>query len=190
MSAEPVPEWMYPPPGGWTADDMDHLPPSAPHFELIDGSLIMMSPQTDFHSVVMRRLANAIEGSAPDRLQVRLEMTIRLGKRQRPEPDIVVADAPLQATRTSYQPHEVLLAVEIVSAESEDRDRETKPIKYAQAGIRHFWRVENEKDQPVIHTYELDDAIGTYVSTGVHRDRLKVSDPFPMDIDLTRIYSR
>ena len=39
------PEWFYPgPPGGWTADMLDHLPPDAPkHVELIDGSLILMS---------------------------------------------------------------------------------------------------------------------------------------------------
>jgi Uma2 family endonuclease len=191
MTAEPLPDWFYPPPrGGWTADDLDRLPPSAPHLELIDGALIMMSPQTSFHGVVMRRLANAIEDTAPERLRVETEMTVKLGKRQRPEPDIVVIDAPFQAKRTSYLPEEVLLAVEIVSEESEDRDRLTKPLKYAQAGIRHFWRVENEKDLPVVCVYELDRATGAYVATGIHHDRLKVSVPFPMDIDLTRLSRR
>ncbi|WP_421915005.1 hypothetical protein [Nonomuraea polychroma] len=43
-----LPTWFYPgPPGGWTADMLDHLPPEAPrHIELIDGSLIVRSPQT------------------------------------------------------------------------------------------------------------------------------------------------
>lgn len=35
MTAESLPDWFYPPPGGWTADDLDHLPPSAPRLELI-----------------------------------------------------------------------------------------------------------------------------------------------------------
>lgn len=195
MTAEPLPDWFYPgPPGGWTADDLDKLPPGTPRLELIDGALIMMSPQTDFHGVVMRRLANAIEDAAPVELQVRIEMTVKLGNRQRPEPDILVADAPLQERRTSYLPEEVLLVVEIVSDESEERDRRTKPQKYAEAGIRHFWRVENEDGQPVVHVYELDEATGLrpaeYALTGIHRGKLDVPVPFPMSIDLTALYPR
>jgi Uma2 family endonuclease len=190
VDEELLPEWFYPPPGGWTADDLDRLPPEAPRFELIDGALIMMSPQTSFHSKVMWRLAAAIQDAAPGHLQIEIEMTVTLGRRQRPEPDIVVVDAPVQAKRTSYLPEEVVLAVEIVSDESEERDRLTKPLKYAQAGIRHFWRIENEKDLPVVHVYELDETTGAYVATGIYRDQLKVSVPFSMDIDLTKLYHR
>jgi Uma2 family endonuclease len=188
MSAEPLPEWFYPPSGGWTADDLDRLPPSAPRFELIDGALIMMSPQTSFHGTVMRRLSYAIEATLPPPLRVEIEMTIKLGRRQRPEPDVVVLDAPAEAGRTWYRPDEVVLVVEIVSEESEERDRLTKPLKYAHAGIPHFWRIENEGDEPVVHVYELDSLTGAYVATGIHRQQLKVSVPFPMDIDLTRLY--
>jgi Uma2 family endonuclease len=187
---EPVPEWFYPPPGGWTADDLDRLPPSAPRFELIDGALIMMSPQTSLHGTVMRRLSNAVEAATPRPLRVEIEMTIKLAKRQRPEPDIVVLDAPVDSARTWYRPEEVVLVVEIVSEESQERDRLTKPVKYAQAGIRHFWRVEKEGDELVIYVYELDAVTGTYVATGIHRQQLNVLVPFPMDIDLTKLYDR
>ncbi|THA24933.1 Uma2 family endonuclease [Streptomyces sp. RKND-216] len=191
MSAESLPDWLWPaPPDGWTADDLDRLPPSAPRTELIDGALIMMSPQTSFHSRVMRRLANAIELAAPHDLLTEVEMTIRLGERQRPEPDILVVDAPPKKQRTSYLPGEVVLVVEIVSPESVARDRETKPLKYAHAGIRHFWRVEEEDDRTVVHAYERDDTTGAYVATGIHRDTLSVVVPFPMEIDLTTLYGR
>ncbi|MFD6416828.1 Uma2 family endonuclease [Streptomyces sp. NPDC060194] len=191
MTAEPIPDWFYPPPGGWTVDDLSRLPADAPAFELIDGALIMMSPQTDFHSVVMRRLANAIEDVVPadePPLRVVTEMTVRLAKRQGPEPDVLIVNAPRQGSRTQYLPSEVVLAVEIVSAESEERDRQTKPFKYAQAGIRHFWRIENEKDKPVVHTYELDDTTGAYVATGIHRGTLDIAAPFPMTIALDTLY--
>jgi len=72
----------------------------------------------------------------------------------------------------------------VVSPESEDRDRETKPAKYARAGIRFLWRIEREGSTPVAYTYELDPASGTYVATGVHRGRLKTDIGFPVDIDL------
>lgn len=46
---EPGPRWPVPPVGGWTADDLDTLPNLPPHTELIDGSLIFVSPQSIFH---------------------------------------------------------------------------------------------------------------------------------------------
>jgi hypothetical protein len=41
-----LPEWLYPgPDGGWTADDLDALPPDAPRrIELIDGALVLLLP--------------------------------------------------------------------------------------------------------------------------------------------------
>ena len=42
----PEPSWPVPPVGGWTADDLDRLPNLPPHTELIDGSLVFVSPQT------------------------------------------------------------------------------------------------------------------------------------------------
>ncbi|MDQ0763417.1 hypothetical protein QFZ32_003538 [Streptomyces canus] len=43
---EPTYRWPIPPPEGWTADDLDRIPGLPPHTELIDGSLVFMSPQT------------------------------------------------------------------------------------------------------------------------------------------------
>jgi hypothetical protein len=59
MSVEPDPvpapgipehEWNMPPIDGWTADDLDRLPNLPPHTELIDGSLVFVSPQSPFHT--------------------------------------------------------------------------------------------------------------------------------------------
>lgn len=186
IDAESIPEWLRPPPEGWTAEHLDELPPNAPRMEMIDGALIMMSPQTDFHGKVMRRLANALEDHAPEEVRVNTEMTVKLGRRQRPEPDVIairpqVADP--EGRRTSFLPEEVVLVVEIVSRESEERDRTTKRSKYAEAGIQHFWLVENEKGMPVIHVLELG-TTGVYVETEIARDWLKLDVPYQMDIDV------
>jgi Uma2 family endonuclease len=182
-----LPDWLYPaPPGGWTADDLDAPPPDAPrHVELIDGALILMSPQTSFHMLMLGRLENGIR--PPEGLYVAREMSVRLGTRQRPEPDIMVVTSPPESNlaRTYYEPHEVRLVAEVASPEPEDRDRETKPVKYAKAGIRFLWRVELEGRTPVAFTYELDPASGKYVPTGVHRGHLKTDIGFLVDIDLT-----
>lgn len=192
--AEPLPEWFLAPEGGWKAEDLDRLPPGTPRLELIDGALVVRSPQTSFHAAVMRRLATALELIAPRGLGVHTEMSVVLGKRQRPEPDIVVYRKVPSDTeerrRTFFLPEDIVLAVEIVSDESEDRDRETKPAKYAKAGIPHFWRVEDEgQGPPVVHVFELEQATGVYVATGIMRDQLKVSVPYQMEIDLATIFS-
>ena len=59
-------EWPRPPVGGWAADDLDELPNLPPHTELIDGSLVFVSPQTRFHSLVMRLLENSLLQSYHD----------------------------------------------------------------------------------------------------------------------------
>ncbi|MCH5671785.1 Uma2 family endonuclease [Streptomyces gilvus] len=187
---EPAYRWPIPPAEGWTADDLDRIPGLPPHTELIDGSLVFMSPQTAFHARCMRLLENSLLEQAPDHLDVMREMTVRLDTKNRPEPDIMVF--PLEANtgpnQTSYNPEDILLAVEVVSADSRERDREVKPRKYAAAGVPHFWRVEQDDDKglPVVYVYELDPATGSYGLTGIFHDRLKVSLPFEIDIDLTQ----
>ncbi|MCM2576725.1 Uma2 family endonuclease [Streptomyces meridianus] len=191
MTAEPLPAWAVPPRGGFTADDLDRIPELPPHTELIDGSLVFVSPQKSFHSLVVYLLEHALRARAPESLRVRREMSVVLGPRNRPEPDITVlrADAVTdEADETGYEAADVALAVEVVSPESEERDRKRKPQLYAEAGIAHFWRVEKgEGRRPVVYVYELDPATRTYVPTGIHHDRLKVSVPFTIDIDLTEI---
>ncbi|MEV2276017.1 Uma2 family endonuclease [Nocardiopsis sp. NPDC049922] len=198
MTAEPLPAWFTPPPGGWTADDMDHLPPGAPRMELIDGALVLLSPQTGFRSKVMRRLANALEDAVPEGVDVMHEMTMKLGRYQRPEPDLLVYryeegdEEHLDWHRmTHVPPVDVLIAVEIVSEESQDRDRTTKPLKYAQAGIPHFWRIEFEDKGPAIHVYELDGVRDPrYVPVTIARERLKLDVPFTIDIDVKALARR
>ncbi|GAB4589028.1 Uma2 family endonuclease [Nocardia sp. IFM 10818] len=184
-----LPAWMYPPrPTGWEADDLDRIPDLPRHTELIDGALIfMMSPQRSWHDRVVRRLAAAVEDQAPDGHTVEAQMTVKLSKSSRPEPDVVAAVVPYDPNRTCFLPEQVALVVEVVSDESQERDRETKPFKYARAGIRHYWRIEDEGGIPAVHSYELDDTTRSYVPTGIHRGRLVLTVPFSIEIDLSAL---
>lgn len=189
MSAEPLPDWVIPPTQGFTADDLDRLPGLPPHTELIDGSLVFMSPQSSFHTLVMDLLVPELRRSAPKGTRVRREMTITLNPRQRPEPDISVTRPGVDVApdATSLRAKDVLLAVEVVSPDSETRDRERKPQLYARAGIPHFWRVEQESGRPTVYVYELDPATHAYALTGIHHEELKLTLPFAVRIDLTEI---
>ncbi len=200
MSALPVEEepieaapssrvWPVPPPEGWTADDLDRIPDLPPHTELIDGSLVFVSPQLEFHELLMSVLQVGLRTNCPSDLRVRREMGITITEKNRPEPDVAVIDAEaVGEEKSSYPPDAVRLAVEVVSKESQERDRKRKPLLYAEAGIPHFWRVEKVNGEPVVYVYELDPATEQYALTGIHRERLKLTVPFDIDIDLTEVH--
>jgi len=79
----------------------------------------------------------------------------------------------------------VLLVVEIISPSNAGLDRREKPIRYAEVGIPHFWRVELEGDRaPYVVRYGLDDASRTYVELGpVHAgEELTVDIGFPVTL--------
>ncbi|MFY1654730.1 Uma2 family endonuclease [Solwaraspora sp. WMMB762] len=181
-----VPEWMRPPrPEGWYADDLDQLPQAPRHTELIDGALVfMMSPQRVWHARMVTALVNSLTDQAPPGVEVDREITIRLDRWNRPEPDLLAATAPYDPSRTFYTPEETLLVVEVVSLESAHRDRTVKLRKYAEAGIPHYWRVEDEGGSPVVHAYELDGPTRSYVATGIHRHELCTRTPFELKLDL------
>ncbi|QUX23675.1 Uma2 family endonuclease [Nocardiopsis sp. MT53] len=192
-AGEPLP-WslLQPPPGGFTAEDLDRIPDLPPHTELIDGSLVLVSPQKLFHMLVMDVLRDGLKATVPDHLKVAWEFSVVLAERQRPEPDVLVVrkEAFARLEQTWFPPEAVELVVEVVSPESVDRDRERKPQLYAKAGIPHFWRVEQEGDEAVVYAHELDPARGEYGKPSIHRKRLELSAPYPVDIDLSDILNR
>jgi Uma2 family endonuclease len=189
-----LPDWMRPPrEEGWLAEDLDRLPDAPRHTELIDGALVfMMSPQRRWHRRVINALDDVLNAQAPEGMIVDSEMTVRLDERNRPEPDVVVSTREISWDATWYDAKDILLAVEVVSPESEHRDKTVKPHKYAEAGIRHFWRVEGAADEgaptTMIHVYELDDMTTSYAPMGIFRETLKVDRPFAIEFEVQALY--
>ncbi|MGW2639429.1 Uma2 family endonuclease [Streptomyces sp. NPDC001348] len=184
-------QWPVPPQDGYTVDDLFTLPDLPPHTELIDGSLVFVSAQRDFHSVVIDLLVSELRRTVPKQLRVRREMTVVIDRRNGPEPDVSVVrrEAVKGPDQTYFHVADVLLAVEVVSPDSEARDRDTKPHKYAAAGIPHYWLVDmaGQDNHAVVQVYERGEATGTYALTGIYHDHVKVSVPYDIDIDLTAI---
>ncbi|MGV9557631.1 Uma2 family endonuclease [Streptomyces sp. NPDC003401] len=197
MTAESVEhrvQWPVPPQDGYTVDDLFTLPDLPPHTELIDGSLVFVSPQRRFHFLVIDLLVDGLRSCLGPDFSVEREMTVVLDRRNGPEPDVSVvrADAVTGLDQTSFEAKDVLLAVEVVSPDSESRDRTTKPQKYASAGIPHYWRVEQDgtTGRPLVHVYELDPMTRCYVHMGMQRDQIKVDKPAAVAIELVRVGSR
>jgi Uma2 family endonuclease len=184
-----LPEWMRPPrPEGWFAEDLDRLAEAPRHTELIDGALVlMMSPRRSWHGRLVTALVADLSGQAPAGIEVEREMTIRLDERNRPEPDLLVTTAPYHPDRTWYAPEDVLLVVEVVSPESAHRDRTVKLRKYAEAGIRHYWCIEDDSTVPVAHVYELDRPTTSYAPAGIYRHELRRPVPFEIIVDLDKL---
>ncbi|MFG3246894.1 Uma2 family endonuclease [Streptomyces sp. NPDC048187] len=184
-----LPDWMRPPRAeGWFAEDLDRLPEAPRHTELIDGALVfMMSPQRSWHGRLVTALTTALMAQAPAGFEVEREMTIRLDARNRPEPDLLLTLLPYDPDRTWYPPEDVKLVVEVVSPESAHRDRTVKLRKYAEAGIPHYWCIEDEDGAPVVHVYELDEPTGSYAPAGIFRGTLQRPVPFEISLDLDRL---
>ncbi|KAF0848007.1 Uma2 family endonuclease [Nocardia caishijiensis] len=194
MTVDPVRDWPIPPSGGFTVDDFLQMRDLPKHTELIDGGLVFVSPQRKWHRQVLDMFRLALDAQAPEGLRADREMAVRLGPRQMPEPDVLVVtseafDRP--EPESYYFADDLVLAVEVVSPDSEERDRDTKPGKYARAGIPHFWRVERSSDdRVVVYAYELDTVSTCYVPVGIYHERLKTVSPFDIDIDLTTAKER
>ncbi|MEU9718692.1 Uma2 family endonuclease [Streptomyces sp. NPDC047976] len=184
-----LPDWMRPPRAeGWFAEDLDRLPEAPRHTELIHGALVFrMWPQPWWHGEVVTDLTLALRTQAPDGFRAGREMTIRLDARNRPEPDVVVTTAPYNPDRTWFAPEDVRLVVEVVSPESAHRDRTVKLRKYAEAGIPHYWCIEEEDGAPVVHVYELDEPTGAYAPAGIFRGALRRPVPFEISLDLDKL---
>ncbi|TWF97245.1 Uma2 family endonuclease [Kitasatospora viridis] len=155
--------------------------------EIVDGMVHLSARPTARHNRLARRIATALEAAstpqwyADGRFDLRLQ-DVPLNNRC---PDTVVYRADT-IDIMPCRPEHVLLVVEVVSPGSETTDRVTKPVQYAQAGIRHYWRVERATDpEPEVFTYELDPGTGAYRATEVFTGRVKATAPFPVEVDLT-----
>lgn len=183
---EAWPSWIVPPVDGFTSADLDRLPGLPPHTELLNGSLVFVSPQRRWHSLMKRFIWTKLREAAPSGWYVDMEMSVKVNDRNRPEPDVIVFDAaaePDDLSEAFYDAEDVLLVVEVVSPESAERDYEVKPRKYAAAGICHYWLVEQDGESVVVRVYTMDPITREYVLLAMQRDQLKLSVPFDMDID-------
>ncbi|MBO0824820.1 MAG: Uma2 family endonuclease [Actinobacteria bacterium] len=176
-----------PPPGGFTAADLPRLIEAVDaHFELLDGEVVMMAPATHWHDQALKLLWFALRQVAPRSFVIATEKGINLGHSV-PEPDVLaVSRDAVRSDSLVFDPSDVHLAVEVVSPGTVTKDRTLRPAQYAAAGIKCFWRVENEDDDMVVYTFELLPE-GGYAPTGVFRTQLKVDLPFPMAIEIPKV---
>ncbi|MFJ9545979.1 Uma2 family endonuclease [Streptomyces erythrochromogenes] len=188
MTAEMVaPAWMH---EQITAEQYDSWSDEqCAGIEIVDGMVVVSPSASKRHNRLARILANALEAAAgPDwnadtDFDVRLQDVPLTNRR----PDVVVYRADT-IDITPTRPEHVLLVVEVVSPGSETTDRIVKVDQYAKSGIPFYWRIEQAATGvPLMYTYVLDLATRTYRDGDVFTSLVKVSAPFPLEVDLGQL---
>lgn len=163
--------------------------PDEEHYEVVDGVPVMSPSPGGRHQFAVMQLGILLSGACPDdhvvlpapfdwllwekpRLQIR-------------EPDLLVVKRSVaRQPRLAETP---LLAVEILSPTSFERDVVAKRHEYARVGLSHYWIVDPQT--PQIAAYELTDGEltltthasgdGIFTVSTPLRLRLKPSDLLP-----------
>jgi len=181
-----APAWMHEP---ITAEQYEAMSPDeCRDIEIVDGMVHMSPSALPRHNNLARAIANGLENSGRPEWRTTTDVDLRL--RDIPllnrRPDVVVYRS---GTDEDHQlPLDAVLAVvEVVSPGSELVDRREKPAEYADAGIPYYWRVETVGEQPVVHTYALDEATHSYRDTGIFNGVVKTRLAFPVELDLTTV---
>ncbi|GCD95445.1 Uma2 family endonuclease [Embleya hyalina] len=160
--------------------------------ELLDGMLVVRSPQSLLHSEMVGDPTRSLDAQAPAALTVVRRMTVRVGPRSRPEADVLVVrtDSATNPDLIMFQPADVRLVVEVVAPDTRAHDRGIKPALYARSGIPYFRRVEQDTEGTTVHVHRLDPATRTYVPTGGHRAAMRLDVPFPVVVDVAALAHR
>ena len=185
MTAEMVaPAWMHEQVSAaqydaWTQEQCTGI-------EIVDGMVVVRPNASKRHNRLARVLANALDIAAGPEWNADTDFDVRLQdvplNNRRPDVTVYRADTiDLAPTR----PEHVLLVVEVVSPGSETTDRIVKADQYAKAGIAFYWRVEQAvTGVPLVYTYVLDPATGTYRDGDLFTGAVKLTAPFAVEIDL------
>jgi Uma2 family endonuclease len=179
----------------WTFADLDAWLPEYDdagnqidwrRFEILDGALVVSPSAAPRHEITTMRLAAALQPSVPSGYEVVGALGIDLGDTTYLVPDLVVVPTRIYFGEAKIvQPADALLAVEVVSPSSHTMDRITKPARYAQAGVRAFWRVETDPDVSLT-AYSLPTGADHYdeLGTWTRGQVAEIDQPFAARIEI------
>lgn len=158
--------------------------------ELMEGNLVMSPSPTPDHNVGMLRLVFQLQPQLPGRYECipDIDVDLQLAAPDAPgtvrRPDLVVADRRarrrVRAEGGLLRASDLLVVVEILSPGSQRIDRLVKRAEYADAGIAHYWIIDQEQHSLTAHRlvdaqFQADDpAVGSF----------RTDTPFPVTLDL------
>jgi Uma2 family endonuclease len=193
LAAPPAAAWT-PDPGrqraaSYTVEDvlgLEWLDVDTPRqIELRDGVMWVPPSPTFNHQTIAARLWTRLTDLAPAGFVVSLGVGVMINSRNTLEPDVIVLREPVEGSHHYFDPASVAIAVEVVSPGTMRRDRLEKPPLYADAGVPHYWRIEQA---PVLHVfaYDLTDR-GVYRLAADSTRMLNLTAPFTISLPIDAI---
>jgi Uma2 family endonuclease len=167
----------------YTVEDVLDLPDDAPRVELRDGVIIVVPSPTVGHQDIGALLWMWFRSHAPAEYRPALAVGVAVTHKDTLEPDVALLRRPVADTSHYFDAEQVALAVEVVSPGTKRRDRFEKPGDYAAAGIKHYWRI--EQDPVHVFAYELVD--GAYKLVADAPDELVLDRPFEIRLPIQDI---
>jgi Uma2 family endonuclease len=114
--------------------------------ELLEGVVVAMAPHSPAHAAGVARADEALRRAVGARAHVRPQLSLVLGRRSVPEPDLAVVPGSVADYDRSH-PTTAWLVIEVADT-SLQQDRLSKAAIYAAAGIPEYWIV-NLRDSVV-----------------------------------------
>jgi Uma2 family endonuclease len=141
----------------FTVDDYDRMAEAGilhedMRVELIDGEIVQMAAIGLRHMTSVDETNHLLVPLLPSKdLRVSVQNPIRLGRRDEPQPDLMVYRKRADRVGARLTPADVLLVIE-VSDTTRAYDRSTKLPRYAAAGIPEAWLIDLVDDRVERHT--------------------------------------
>ncbi len=141
-----------------TIDDYRELPEGPPHYQLVEGKLLMSPSPNRYHQVICRNILVLLtrhleQNPAGEVFQAPSD--VYLTDYDVYQPDLFyVANANAAILTEQGAAGAPDLVVEILSPATARYDRDIKRKVYAQAGVKELWLVDPDRKQ--LHVYQLN----------------------------------
>jgi Uma2 family endonuclease len=183
MSAMPMPDHLL------SLDEWAAIPEdTSHHYELIEGVLQVSPRPASDHQWAAGELGYQLRDQLPGDLKALAEIEVVLRARWPATvrvPDLAVVRKAVAVTNPArYLAEDVLLAVEVISPGSRERDEVTKMYEYSEAGIADYWVLDLD-GEVTMTAYRLVD--GEYEVVGKGGAVLELSEPAPLAIDVAAL---
>ena len=126
--------------------DLAHAPDDGKQYELLDGDLFVTPAPSPFHQRASKRLQRQLERYFEARGLGEVfdaPLDVILTRHDVVEPDIIVVTDARQISRRGIE-GPPMIAVEVLSPSTEDRDRTVKARRYEATGMAHYWILDLE----------------------------------------------
>jgi Uma2 family endonuclease len=138
------------------------------HYELDNGRLLLMAPMKAWRADVSFRLCGTLRAHGRVAYQ---EQGVKISDRKVRYPDVSAFWSKPDGEAERHDPSAFALVVEVVSQDSVEDDRVTKPRIYAAAGIPEYWIVDRspeDREDAIVEFFKLGPG-GGYERTGTSR---------------------